>query len=116
MGVDLIHIAREAMLSVGCIQAQKCHTGECPAGIATQNSWLQAGVNVEYMSKQFANYMKSLRKELLSLSHASGYEHPLQFKGNDIEFSTGVNKFSSLHEVLEYERDEVGFTKMKDYA
>ncbi|MBT3586028.1 MAG: FMN-binding glutamate synthase family protein [Halobacteriovoraceae bacterium] len=116
MGVDLIHIAREAMISVGCIQAQKCHTGECPAGIATQNSWLQAGVNVEKKSKAFANYMQSFRKELLSLSHAAGYEHPLQFTGADIEFSSGVNKFSPLDDILCYKRDSVEFTTMRDYC
>ncbi|MBE8432222.1 FMN-binding glutamate synthase family protein, partial [Leptospira interrogans serovar Pomona] len=26
MGCDLINIAREAMMSIGCIQAQRCHT------------------------------------------------------------------------------------------
>ena len=36
-GVDFINIAREAMLSIGCIQAQECQTGHCPTGIATQN-------------------------------------------------------------------------------
>ena len=30
MGCDMIHVAREAMISIGCIQAQKCHTGHCP--------------------------------------------------------------------------------------
>lgn len=36
MGVDVINVAREAMMSIGCIQAQICHTNRCPAGIATQ--------------------------------------------------------------------------------
>jgi len=35
MGVDCINVAREAMMSIGCIQAQVCHTNRCPAGIAT---------------------------------------------------------------------------------
>jgi glutamate synthase domain-containing protein 2 len=42
LGVDMINIAREAMLSIGCIQARKCHTGHCPAGIATQSKWLRS--------------------------------------------------------------------------
>ena len=40
LGCDLINVAREAMLAIGCIQAQRCHTGSCPTGIATQNKWL----------------------------------------------------------------------------
>jgi glutamate synthase domain-containing protein 2 len=45
MGVDVINIAREAMLSIGCIQAQECHTGHCPTGIATQSKRLQRGLH-----------------------------------------------------------------------
>jgi glutamate synthase domain-containing protein 2 len=35
LGCDTINVAREAMMSVGCIQAQRCHTGHCPTGVAT---------------------------------------------------------------------------------
>ena len=104
MGCDLINIAREAMLAIGCIQAQKCHNGDCPAGVATTNKWLQAGLNVENKSERFANYIRGFRKELLQLSYAAGYEHPGQFTGDDIEFSTGVNKFSTLTDVLGYKK------------
>ncbi len=37
LGCDLVNVAREAMLAVGCVQAQRCHTGRCPAGVATQS-------------------------------------------------------------------------------
>ncbi len=46
MGVDCINVAREAMMSIGCIQAQVCHTNRCPTGVATQNKWLQKGIDV----------------------------------------------------------------------
>jgi glutamate synthase domain-containing protein 2 len=39
----MVNVAREAMLSIGCIQAQKCHTDTCPTGVATQNAWLTRG-------------------------------------------------------------------------
>jgi glutamate synthase domain-containing protein 2 len=32
----MINVVREAMLAIGCIQAQRCHTGGCPTGVATQ--------------------------------------------------------------------------------
>jgi glutamate synthase domain-containing protein 2 len=44
LGCDLITVAREAMLAIGCIQAQRCHTGHCPTGIATHNRWLVRGL------------------------------------------------------------------------
>ena len=114
MGCDIVQIAREAMLSIGCIQAQKCHTGHCPAGVATQNWWLESGIDVDDKANRFSRYVKTLRKELVSLAHAVGKEHPCQITGKDIEVSTGVNQFSTLAEVLGYDCDHVGVTQMKD--
>jgi glutamate synthase (ferredoxin) len=76
MGCDMIAVAREAMLAVGCIQAQKCHTGHCPTGVATQNAWLVRGLVPTDKAARLANYMIALRKELLALSHACGVVHP----------------------------------------
>jgi glutamate synthase domain-containing protein 2 len=112
MGCDLINVAREAMISIGCIQAQKCHDGNCPTGIATQNWWLQRGLDVDDKMNRASRYIKGFRKELLSLAHAAGYEHPGQFTGEDIEISSGMNRYRTLTEVLEYKRDEVIFPGM----
>ena len=76
IGADMVHVAREAMLAIGCIQAQKCHTGHCPAGVATQNAWLARGLDPTHKSMRLASYVTTLRKELLQLSHACGVEHP----------------------------------------
>lgn len=76
LGCDAIAVAREAMLSIGCIQAQRCHTGFCPAGVATQNKWLMAGLDPTLKSARLANYIVSLRKELLRLCRACGVSHP----------------------------------------
>ncbi len=112
MGCDLVNIAREAMLAIGCIQAQKCHTGHCPAGVATQNWWLQRGLDIDDKTERTARFIKGFRKELLALAHAAGYEHPLQFTGEDIEISSGMNKYKTLTEVLGYRRDKVNFPGM----
>lgn len=116
MGCDIIHIAREAMISIGCIQATRCHTDWCPSGVATQKWWLQAGLDVEDKAERFTRFMKSFRAELLALSHATGYHHPCQFTGRDVEISTGANQFATLEEIIGYERDTVELTSMKDYG
>lgn len=76
MGCDMIAVAREAMLSIGCIQAQRCHTGGCPTGVATQNAWLVRGLDPTLKSVRFANYVITLRKEMLELAHTAGVAHP----------------------------------------
>ncbi len=76
LGCDMINVAREAMLAIGCIQAQECHTGRCPTGVATQSRWLMGGLDPTLKSARLANYLVSLRKELLSLAYACGEPHP----------------------------------------
>ena len=108
MGADLINVAREPMMAIGCIQAQKCHTNGCPTGIATQNKWLQSGINIKDKSNRTANYLKTFRKELLALTHASGYEHPSQFKMDDVHMSLGdKNLTSTLEDTFGYKKAEV---------
>ena len=105
MGADMVNVAREAMMSIGCIQAQVCHTNRCPSGVATQNKWLQSGIDVPLKSERFASYMKALRKEILEISHASGYEHPCQFTMDDVKLSMGDNNQTlTLQEVFDYEK------------
>ena len=114
MGCDLINIARESMLSIGCIQAQQCHTGHCPSGVATHNAWLIRGVDVPTKSKRAAQYLKGLRKEILQLTYACGYTHPCQFTGKDVEVSVGINKFDDLNKIFNYNKTSVDYKSMKD--
>jgi glutamate synthase (ferredoxin) len=103
MGADLVNVAREAMLAVGCIQAQKCHTGHCPAGVATQSKWLQRGLDITVNAERFKNYIKAFRSELNAVTEAAGFEHPGQFTTHDIEISSGPATFTPLTELIGYE-------------
>jgi glutamate synthase (ferredoxin) len=102
LGADLINVAREAMLSIGCIQAQKCHTGYCPTGVATHHPWLTTGLQPRLQAARFARYCRSFRNELLAVTHACGYEHPSQFTADDVELSAGPAVFKTLRELHGY--------------
>ena len=114
MGCDMINVAREAMLSIGCIQALKCHTDHCPTGVATQNKYLQRGLDINHKSIRFSEYIRGLRKEILQLCHACGYTHPCQFTGKDVEVSVGINKFDDLNKIFNYNKTPVDYKSMKD--
>lgn len=115
MGADCINVAREAMMSIGCIQAQVCHTNRCPSGVATQNKWLQQGIDVPLKSDRLAQYFKTFRKEFLEITHAAGYEHPCQFTMNDIQVNVDDDYLSSdLEAVYGYEKAAVPFTSMQE--
>lgn len=114
MGADLINVAREAMMSIGCIQAQICHTNRCPTGIATQNRWLQGGIDPTLKSYRFYNYVKTLRKEVLEITHACGYEHPCQMAMTDVDLGMGDNHFTkSLRDTFDYDKVPVRFRGME---
>jgi glutamate synthase (ferredoxin) len=85
LGCDMINVAREAMMAIGCIQAQRCHTGHCPTGVATQNRWLMRGLDPTFKAARLANYVMTLRKELLQLSRACGVPHPALVTMDQIE-------------------------------
>jgi len=114
MGVDVINVAREAMMSIGCIQAQICHTNRCPAGVATQSKWLQNGINIPLKSERLAQYFKTFRKEFLEITHAAGYEHPCQFTMEDIQVNVDDNDLNrDLKSSYKYEKTPVPFTSMQ---
>jgi glutamate synthase domain-containing protein 2 len=85
LGCDLVNVGREALLAIGCIQAQKCHTNHCPTGVATQNAWLSRGLDPSLKSVRLANYVVTLRKELLALTRACGVDHPALVPASQIE-------------------------------
>ena len=76
LGCDMVAVAREAMLSIGCIQAQRCHTDHCPTGVATQNRWLVRGLDPTDKAARMANYVATLRSDLIDLSRTCGAVHP----------------------------------------
>jgi glutamate synthase domain-containing protein 2 len=46
LGADWCNSARGFMFALGCLQAQTCHTGECPTGVATQDPLRQQSLVV----------------------------------------------------------------------
>jgi glutamate synthase domain-containing protein 2 len=105
LGCDMVNVAREAMLAIGCIQAQKCHTDTCPTGVATQNAWLAHGLDPALKSVRAANYVSTLRRDLLKVAEACGVEHPGLIECEMVEVLTGRTASTPLHEVYGYQRD-----------
>jgi glutamate synthase domain-containing protein 2 len=103
LGADMINIAREGMLSIGCIQAQKCHTDRCPTGVATQDPWLSHGLDPALKSVRLANYVKTLRRDLLKVAESVGVAHPSLIDADDIEVLNGDHTAVPLRKVYGYQ-------------
>jgi len=100
MGVDVVAVGREAMLAVGCIQAQKCHTGHCPTGVATQTRRLTRGLDPTDKAERVASYIRALRHDLLSLSHAIGVVHPSLVRLDQIALRTSDGRMADATTAL----------------
>ena len=85
LGCDLVNVGREAMMAVGCIQAQRCHTNHCPTGVATQHPWLIRGLDPTSKAARLANYVVEMRKQLLALSRTCGVPHPALVSPEQLE-------------------------------
>ncbi len=103
LGADMVAVGREAMMAIGCIQAQRCHTGHCPTGVATQNRWLVRGLDPFDKGARAANYFVTLRKELLLLSRACGVEHPGLMSAEEIEIVDENFGSRTLRDVFGYQ-------------
>ena len=102
LGCDMVNVGREAMLSIGCIQAQRCHTGHCPTGVATQSRWLMHGLDPTEKAPRLANYIVTMRKELTQLSRACGVAHPSQVCGEHLEMIDDHFGTRSVKDVFGY--------------
>ena len=103
LGADMVNVAREAMLAVGCVQAQKCHTGECPTGVATQHPWLAHGLDPIGKADRVTNYVKTLRRDLLKVSETCGVEHPALIGPDSVEVLDTLSEGRLLDQVYGYE-------------
>ncbi|MEZ5102303.1 MAG: FMN-binding glutamate synthase family protein [Thermoleophilia bacterium] len=103
LGCDLVNVAREAMLAIGCIQAQRCHTGHCPTGVATQSRWLMHGLDPTLKSARLANYLVALRRDLLHVANACGAAHPALLGPEHVEILDGHFGSVPVDRVFDYE-------------
>jgi glutamate synthase domain-containing protein 2 len=104
LGADMVNVAREAMLAIGCVQAQICHTGKCPVGITTQNRWLQRAIIPGDKAKRLASYIVALRGELYALSRACGVAHPALVSSDHLEILDEQFRGTSVRTMFAYQQ------------
>ena len=102
LGADMVNVAREAMMSIGCIQSQKCHTDRCPTGVATQDPWLAHGLDPTLKSERCAQYIRTFRKEIVKVSESVGVAHPGLITADDVDIMCGDYEARSLRSVYGY--------------
>lgn len=80
LGADATYSARAMMLALGCIQALRCNSNHCPAGVATQNAQLNAGLVVSNKRIRVAQFHKETIESVAHLLGAMGLDSPEEIR------------------------------------
>ena len=100
IGADWVNSARGFMFAVGCIQAQSCHTNQCPVGVATQDPDRQKAIHVPTKAERVYNFHKNTLHALSEMIAAAGLEHPSDIKAHHLAQRVNdreIKNYSQLH-------------------
>ncbi len=78
LGADWCNAARGFMFALGCLQAQTCHSGNCPTGVTTQDPLRQRALMVPEKSERVWRFHENTLDALKELVQAAGLDHPDQ--------------------------------------
>jgi glutamate synthase domain-containing protein 2 len=82
LGADACYIATAALISLGCTVCQRCYTGKCPWGIATNDPWLARRINPEIAAERLANLVRAWGHEIKEMMGGMGINAIESLRGN----------------------------------
>ncbi|MBI1372055.1 MAG: FMN-binding glutamate synthase family protein [Phycisphaera sp.] len=104
LGADTCNSARGMMFALGCIQALRCHTNECPTGITTLDPWRQNALSVDDKKQRVANYHRHTVRSFLTLVAAVGLEHPDRLRPEHVYQRSATRRlepYTTKHDFVE---------------
>lgn len=102
LGADMIYVARAMMFSLGCIQARRCNTNDCPVGVATQDPKRSVGLVVEQKAKRVYQYHRATVHSFLDLIGSNGLSSPSELGPGNVLRRIDANTILTFGEIYEY--------------
>lgn len=102
LGADWANSARGFMFALGCLQTQRCHSNECPVGIATQDPKLNKAIVVEDKARRVYQYHEGTIEVLKEIIAAAGLRDPSELKPEYIYQRTSPTEVKTLEEVYQF--------------
>ncbi len=96
LGADWCNSARGFMFALGCIQAQSCHTGNCPTGVTTQDAVRQQALHVPTKAERVHQFHQETLKALQEIVQAAGLMHPQDISAHHIVRRVNENEVRLL--------------------
>jgi glutamate synthase domain-containing protein 2 len=93
LGADAVYIGTAALVAMGCHLCQKCYTGKCNWGIATQDPYLTKRLNPNIGSRRLANLIRAWSLEIKEMLGGMGLNAVESLRGNrDHLRGVGLNR------------------------
>jgi glutamate synthase domain-containing protein 2 len=102
LGADWCNSARGFMFSLGCIQAQSCHTGFCPTGVATQDEQRGKALVVPTKAERVFHFHQNTLMALKELIQAAGLKDPSELTASHIVRRTNEQSVKLLANLLPF--------------
>lgn len=111
LGADACAIGTAALIALGCHVCQKCYTGNCSWGIATQKEELVGRLDPEWGAERICNLLEAWATEIKEVLGALGINAVESLRGNK-ERLRGIGLDRTILEVLGVKPAGIG---MGDY-
>jgi glutamate synthase domain-containing protein 2 len=82
LGADSVYIGSAALIAMGCHMCQKCYTGKCNWGIATQDPDLEKRINPDIAVRRLVNLLNSWSLEIKEIMGGMGINSIESLRGN----------------------------------
>lgn len=82
LGADAVYIGTAALVAIGCNLCQKCYTGKCNWGIATQDPYLTKRLNPEIGARRLVNLLTAWSHEIKEMLGGMGINAIESLRGN----------------------------------
>jgi glutamate synthase domain-containing protein 2 len=102
LGVDVMYAARPFLLSLGCIQALRCNTNECPTGVATQDPGLTEGLVVKDKRTRVKNFHGQTLHTVAEMIGAMGLHSHRELKPEHLRRRISDFEVQSWQELVEW--------------
>ncbi|HID16833.1 TPA: FMN-binding glutamate synthase family protein, partial [Candidatus Bathyarchaeota archaeon] len=85
LGADAVYIGTAALIAMGCHMCQKCYTGKCNWGIATQDPYLEKRLNPEVAARRLTNMLNAWALEIKEMLGGMGINAIESLRGNRLQ-------------------------------
>jgi glutamate synthase domain-containing protein 2 len=82
LGADAVYIGTAALVAMGCHVCQKCYTGKCNWGIATQDPYLTKRLNPDIATRRLVNLLRAWSLEIKEILGGMGINAIESLRGN----------------------------------